>query len=147
MSRFAGHELFQYTDDAGRRHPVGSGDVNAYLRDISGEEFTAKDFRTWAGTVLAATTLAELRRSAPRAPATKRQVNRAIESVASKLGNTVAVCRKSYVHPVVLEAYLDGATIQLPRLRLSAKRSLGLTDEERAVVALLEKRIKRMKIA
>lgn len=143
-----GHELFQYLDEKGQRHAVGSADVNAYLRVISGEDFTAKDFRTWAGTVLAATTLAEIRRSAPQALATSRHVTKAIESVACRLGNTAAVCRKSYVHPVILEAYREGRTIKLRGLRLaSPERPRGLTDEERAVVALLEKHIKAVKIA
>jgi len=135
-----GHELFQYLDRSGRRRSVGSEDVNAYLREISGEDFTAKDFRTWAGTVLTATTLAEFRRNEPRAPATSRRLVKAIESVAWRLGNTKAVCRKSYIHPAILGAYLEGETIQINHLRLSSKHSRGLTPEERAVVNLLERR-------
>ena len=142
-----GHELFQYLDERGRRRVVGSGDVNAYLREISGEDFTAKDFRTWAGTVLAATTLAEFCREEPRALATSRQLAKAIESVACQLGNTKAVCRKSYVHPVVLDAYREGVTIQIDHLRLSSQRPPGLTAEERAVVNLLDGHIRRARIA
>jgi DNA topoisomerase I len=143
-----GHELFQYLDERGRRRLVGSGDVNAYLREISGEDFTAKDFRTWAGTVLAATTLAELRHKEPSAPATSRRLTKAIELVACRLGNTKAVCRKSYVHPVILDAYREGVTIQIDRLRLSSsKHPRGLTAEEWAVVNLLDRRARKAKIA
>jgi DNA topoisomerase-1 len=143
-----GHELFQYVDQRGRRRVVGSGDVNAYLREISGEDFTAKDFRTWAGTVLAATTLAEFRRREPTAPATSRRLAKAIESVACRLGNTKSVCRKSYVHPLILDGYLEGATIQIDQLRRSSSKHLpGLTAEERAVLDLLESRLSTSKIA
>jgi DNA topoisomerase-1 len=138
-----GHELFQYMDEDGRRRTVGSGDVNAYLREISGDEVTAKDFRTWAGTVLAATTLAEMQSREPDAPATNRRVAAAIESVARRLGNTTAVCRKSYVHPLVLEAYREGETVRVWRGRSSS----GLTGAEVAVVKLLEHRTRKRKAA
>jgi DNA topoisomerase I len=100
-----GQELFQYLDDAGERHSVESSDVNEYLREISQADFTAKDFRTWNGTVLAMRYLLEC--EAPNsASAGKRLVSSAIKSVAHELGNTPAVCRKAYVHPVVMNAYL-----------------------------------------
>ena len=102
-----GYELFQYVGEDGERHAIGSDDVNAYLRDISGDEFTAKDFRTWAGTVLAAQALARLQRFRSQTEA-KRNVVRAIECVAQRLGNTKAVCRKAYIHPAILAAYMDG---------------------------------------
>src|SRR5262249_33626905 len=102
-----GYELFQYVDERGARVVVDSADVNAYVRAISGEDFTAKDFRTWAGTVLAAEALARLGRSSTAAQG-KRNVVKAVETVARRLGNTVAVCRKSYIHPAILEAYLGG---------------------------------------
>jgi DNA topoisomerase I len=123
-----GQELFQYLDDNGQRHAIESADVNTYLREISGGDFTAKDFRTWNGTLLA---LRHLRR-APVTPSTtegKRQVSAAIKSVASELGNTPAVCRKAYVHPVVVNAYLDGS--------LAPEASTNVTDEEEGVKALL----------
>src|SRR5262245_37487302 len=100
-----GHELFQYLESDGQRRSIGSADVNAYLRDASGEEFTAKDFRTWAGTVLTASYL----RDAPSAEANpKRSVARAIETVAARLGNTATICRKCYVHPGIVDAHLNG---------------------------------------
>jgi DNA topoisomerase-1 len=108
-----GQELFQYLEEGRARRSVDSGDVNAYLREISGEDFTAKDFRTWAGTVLCALALAEARefRSVREA---RRNVTRAIAQVAARLGNTPAISRKCYVHPVVLDAYMDGVTIEVP---------------------------------
>ncbi|KGM32842.1 DNA topoisomerase IB [Inquilinus limosus] len=101
-----GHRLFQYVDDEGERHAVGSEEVNEYLRGISGQDFTAKDFRTWAGTLLAAEILAT--QGEPEASPTKAAVVRCIEQVAVQLGNTPAVCRACYVHPGVVAAFLDG---------------------------------------
>ena len=92
---------------------IDSADVNAYLREISGQDFTAKDFRTWAGTVLAAKALAEVAGFKSSTDA-KRKIASAIESVAKRLGNTKAVCRKCYIHPAILDAYMEGATIQTP---------------------------------
>jgi DNA topoisomerase-1 len=103
-----GERLFQYVDGDGRRRAVGSADVNAYLRDVSGRDFTAKDFRTWAGTLLA---LRHLRRAAGARSAapTKRALVAALDAVAGRLRNTRAVCRSSYVHPAVVAAYEDGS--------------------------------------
>ena len=130
-----GYELFQYLDDDGRTQTIDSADVNAYLREISGQDFTAKDFRTWAGTVLAAQALAEVERFSSNAEA-KRNVVKAIESVAKRLGNTRAVCRKCYIHPAILDAYMDGATIRSIQARArSATSSLG--PGERAVVGMI----------
>ncbi len=103
-----GHELFQYIDGEGAHHSVDSSDVNDYLREISSQDFTAKDFRTWAGTVLACVALREFEAFDSDTQA-KKNVVRAIESVAARLGNTPSVCRKCYVHPAVLESYLSGA--------------------------------------
>lgn len=103
-----GPELFQYVDDDGALHPIDSQDVNEYLKSITHQDITAKDFRTWNGTVLAAAALREALRSGPRGRS-KRVVTRCIDRVAQRLGNTKAVCRKSYVHPKVIEAYLDGS--------------------------------------
>ena len=105
-----GYELFQYVDEEGKRQTICSDDVNGYLREISGEDFTAKDFRTWAGTVLAAQALARLQRFKSQREA-KRNVLKAIECVASRLGNTKAVCRKAYIHPAIFAAYMDGRPI------------------------------------
>ncbi len=137
-----GQELFQYLGDDGTTQSIGSSDVNAYLREISGQDFTAKDFRTWAGTVLAAQALAELQVSATAAAA-RRSIVAAIESVAKRLGNTKAVCRKCYIHPAILEAYMDGATIQTLRSRARLAEGVGLGAEERAVVRLIERRLSR----
>jgi DNA topoisomerase-1 len=106
-----GQELFQYMDDAGQKHDVGSGDVNDYLRELTGRDFTAKDFRTWAGTVSAA---GELRQLGPaeRETEARKNVVAAVKATARSLGNTPAVCRKSYIHPAILEAYLDGSLIR-----------------------------------
>ncbi|HUR67924.1 MAG TPA: DNA topoisomerase IB [Candidatus Thermoplasmatota archaeon] len=132
-----GQELFQYLDDDGKVVDVGSADVNAYLREISREDFTAKDFRTWAGTVLAAIALREMLAYDSEAQA-KRQVVRAIERVAERLGNTPAVCRKCYVHPEVLGSYLDGTFAQLAAREARAQaRASGLKAEERAVLRVL----------
>jgi DNA topoisomerase-1 len=140
-----GQELFQWADHEGQVHDVNSADVNDYLRDIAGDEFTAKDFRTWAGTVLAARALQEFQSFDSQAQA-KRNVVRAIESVARRLGNTRAVCRKCYVHPAVVEAYLDGSLLRTLRGRVEAeiKGSLReLRPEEAAVLAFLQERLKR----
>jgi DNA topoisomerase-1 len=102
-----GYELFQYVDEQGERQTICSEDVNAYLREISGDDFTAKDFRTWSGTVLASQALAQLARFTSPTEA-KRNVMQAISCVAARLGNTKAVCRKAYIHPAILAAYMDG---------------------------------------
>jgi DNA topoisomerase-1 len=138
-----GQELFQYIDDDGERRTIGSADVNDYLREISGEDFTAKDFRTWSGTLLAAMALQEFQKFDSQAQARKNIV-RAIESVAEKLGNTPSVCRKCYVHPAVIESYLDGT--MLHALQQRTRQQLvedihALSAEEAAVVALLQQRL------
>jgi DNA topoisomerase-1 len=139
-----GYELFQYVDDNGRRQVIDSADVNAYLRELSGQDFTAKDFRTWAGTVLAAKALAEVAEFKSDTEA-KRKIAVAIEAVAKRLGNTKAVCRKSYIHPAILDAYMEGATIQTPMVRASrfSRSGSALSSEELAVVGLLERRLRK----
>ena len=140
-----GDELFQYVDEAGRQHTIDSADVNDYLRQVAGAEFTAKDFRTWAGTVLAARALQEIEAFDSRAQA-RRNIVRAIETVAKRLGNTTAVCRKCYVHPAVLDAYLDGSLLETLSQRVEKElvRSLRrLRPEEAAVLAFLQERLKR----
>ena len=139
-----GYELFQYLDDHGRRQTIESSDVNGYLRQVAGEDFTSKDFRTWSGTVLAAQLLRDL---APFSSETQAKGNivRAIESVARRLGNTKAVCRKCYIHPAVLEAYLDGTLPAPParRPRPAARGADSLSEGESAVLALLQRRLGR----
>ncbi len=133
-----GHELFQYVDGDGDRQSIGSADVNAYLRAVAGADFTAKDFRTWAGTVLAAEALAACETCESERQA-KRNVIHVVESVAARLGNTRAVCRRCYIHPDVIDAYFLGVTIQ-PAGRTSDRASRrGLSRVESAVVRLLQR--------
>ena len=108
LQELPGQELFTYIGDDGAARSVSSDDVNTYLRETTGEDYTAKDFRTWAGTVLAAAALRELKRFESEAEA-KRNVVQAIDRVAKRLGNTRAVARRAYVHPAVVDAYLDGS--------------------------------------
>jgi DNA topoisomerase-1 len=131
-----GQELFQYRDEDGRVVDVGSADVNGYLKDITGQDFTSKDFRTWAGTVLAASLLRQTEVASSDARA-KKNIVRAIEQVAAQLGNTRAVCRKCYVHPAVLDAYLDGSIAEAAR---AMRPTNGLTRAEAAVLGLLQRR-------
>ncbi len=138
-----GYELFQYFDENGERQDVDSGDVNEYLREITGQDFTAKDFRTWAGTVLAALTLQEFEKFDSQTQA-KKNVVEAIKSVAERLGNTPAVCRRCYIHPAVLDSYLEGAVIDTlqQRAEQELRDSLhALKPEEAAVMALLQQRL------
>jgi DNA topoisomerase-1 len=133
-----GQELFQYIDDAGDAQVVDSGDINGYLKEITGEDFTAKDFRTWSGTVLAATALREFERAVTKKES-ERNVNLAIEAVAGMLGNTRAVCRKSYVHPGIIDAYADGTMESAYSRRTKpASRTAGLRADEVAVLVLLK---------
>lgn len=147
-----GYELFQYIDGEGASHTIDSADVNDYLREITNQHVTAKDFRTWAGTVLACMMLQEFEPFDSDSQA-KKNVVRAIEAVAARLGNTPSVCRKCYVHPAVLQTYLDGAMLE------SVKRSVGreaakeiseevaeiqahvLREEESALLQLLQQRL------
>jgi DNA topoisomerase I len=122
-----GQELFRFRDPSGTLHPVESTDVNAYLREAAGADFTAKDFRTWHGTLLAALTLSEY---AARGKRTKGMVTKAVERVAARLGNTATVCRKNYIHPVLISRYLRGGSLEIPR---SAR-----VDAETALLAILK---------
>jgi len=138
-----GQDLFEYLDDDKQPHTVNSSDVNDWLREITGEDYTAKDFRTWSGTVLAAIALQEFEKFDSEAQA-KKNVVRAIESVAEKLGNTPSVCRKCYVHPAVLDSYLDGTMIEglLARAEEGLAEDLqDLQPEEAAVLAMLQQRL------
>ena len=143
-----GQELFQYRDPRGAVLDVGSTDVNAYLKDVTGEGFSSKDFRTWAGTVLAAELLREFGPVDSETGAKKNIVS-AIEQVAKQLGNTRAVCRKCYVHPAVIDAYLDGSLMKNGPARRSfsgggtAKAVGRLTGSEAALLRLLQRRLAR----
>jgi DNA topoisomerase-1 len=136
-----GPSLFQYLDARGRRRGVGSEDVNAYLRRITGRDFSAKDFRTWSGTVLAAVALEKRGAAATRTQA-KRHVVAAVEAVADRLGNTAAIARKSYVHPAVVDGYLDGSLgAGMAAPAGSDVETRRLRREERAVLAFLRARL------
>jgi DNA topoisomerase-1 len=173
MAVLPGHELFQYLDENGEPHTIESGDVNEYLGQISGEPFTAKDFRTWGGTVLAAVALHEIERSLATMEqetlgrgrkgtksgaktgaktamkigaktGAKKRLLAAVKSVAQKLGNTPSVCRKCYVHPAVLDGYLEGQRIELATPPgANDGDPAGLRTEEAAVVAFLKGRVAR----
>jgi DNA topoisomerase I len=137
-----GYDLFQYVDENGVRQTVGSEEVNAYLKEITGQDLTSKDFRTWAGTVLAAQLLREYDAFTSDTQAKKNIVS-AIEMVAKKLGNTKAVCRKCYIHPAVLDAYLDGSMLDTiaQRARKISRAVDRLTADETAVLTLLQRRL------
>ncbi len=138
-----GEELFQYVDE-GEQRTIESGDVNDYLREISGEEFSAKDFRTWGGTVLAAEALVRRGEFDTQTEA-KSNVVQAIKEVAEQLNNTPAVCRSSYVHPEVIEAYLDGSLVTIWReAEESVKEWIqGLRREEAILLVVLQNRLNK----
>lgn len=133
-----GYELFQYLDDDGQRQRVDSGDVNDYLREITGENFTAKDFRTWGGTVRAVRALLALGPADDEKQA-QRNVTAAVKRVAAELGNTPTVCRAYYIHPAVLSCYVDGSLYEhLPEVQdAEPETPYALTPEEEAVMAFL----------
>lgn len=139
-----GYELFQYVDDDGERQAVGSADVNEYLREISGADFTAKDFRTWAGTLHAVTSLLECGPCEDEEEA-KIRVVESVKRVAERLGNTPAICRQCYIHPYIIETYLKGELAEMldpSKDVLGCEEIEGLSDEESAVLALLEDSLK-----
>jgi len=139
--KLPGKGLFQYLDEHGEPQCIDSVAVNAYLREITGHTFTAKNFRTWAGTVLAASAVSDLP-ECTSATAFKRNIVRAIDSVAARLGNTRAVCRGSYIHPGVLEGYRENVTIAGAK---QGPRRAGLSAEEAAVLALLKRRARHQR--
>jgi DNA topoisomerase-1 len=137
-----GQMLFQYVDDSGAHRTVSSDDVNGYLREVTGEDYTAKDFRTWAGTLLATSALRELAQFKSDTEA-RRNILTAIDGVARKLGHTRAICRRAYVHPAVIDTYLDGSLDS----RLNTEQATGsrnLRSDEMALLALL-KRVARQR--
>ena len=138
-----GQHLFQYLDEDGNRVPVTSTDVNAYLREISGRDITAKDFRTWAGTVLAALALEEFEVFDSDAKA-KKNVRAAIEKVSARLGNTPTICRKCYIHPEILNCYMEGALVNGVKQEVETELREELASfkpEEAAVLTLLQRRL------
>jgi DNA topoisomerase I len=142
-----GQELFQYLDAQDKRQTISSDDVNAYLREITGRDITAKDFRTWAGTMLAARELRDIG-PAPSQHQAKQNILQAVDIVAERLGNTRAVCRKYYIHPALQEAYLQGLTARLPE-RAAPRRArprrapAALRRDEVAVLQLLARQEKK----
>lgn len=135
-----GQQLFQYLDADGNRQSVDSADVNEYLQKISGQDFTAKDFRTWAGTMLAAEALAGFGIDADETTARSNIVS-AIENVSKQLGNTPTICRKCYVHPAIIDAYMDGDTIATIKQRAEEHKKNSLPPLEHAVLELLIRRL------
>ncbi|MEZ0169275.1 DNA topoisomerase IB [Microvirga sp. TS319] len=139
----SGQDLFQYLDDDGEHQSVTSSDVNAYLKEITGRDITAKDFRTWAGTVLAALALSEFEQFDSEARA-KKNIRAAIEQVSARLGNTPTICRKCYVHPEVFSCYLKGELLLEIKGRVEAELREDLPSlrpEEAAVLSLLQERL------
>src|SRR5438094_5986664 len=136
-----GHELFQYIDDDGHRYTIASDDVNDYLQEITGQNFTAKDFRTWSGTVFAAKALEELGEFETQTQA-KRNVIEAVDITAQRLGNTKAICRKCYIHPQILDSYLDGSLLNdlHQQEEKITKDEENLQPEEVKVLAFLKER-------
>ena len=135
-----GYELFQYFDENGDRQTINSEDVNTYLKEITGEEFTAKDFRTWAGTVAATQALTELGASDSQTQA-KKNITQAIKQAAKQLGNRPATCRKYYVHPAIIDAYLDGSLLPIIQEQEEVETedsTYALNSQERGVLAILE---------
>ncbi|WP_423790777.1 DNA topoisomerase IB [Microvirga solisilvae] len=140
-----GQDLFQYLDDDGERQSITSSDVNDYLKQITGRDITAKDFRTWAGTVLAAMALSEFEEFDSEAKA-KKNIRAAIEEVSARLGNTPTICRKCYVHPEVFSCYLEGGLLLEIKKEIEAElreELPSLRPEEAAVLTLLQERLSR----
>jgi DNA topoisomerase-1 len=143
-----GQNVFQYLDEGGEPHRIGSEDINDYIRESTGGDFTAKDFRTWAATVLAVVELSKLDPVGSEA-AKKKNIAKAIRQVAGRLGNTPVVCRSSYVHPEVLASYLDGS-LPIEKTLLENTdddNGVGLTAAERAVLRFLRRRMKEREAA
>ncbi len=139
-----GEELFKYLDDEGKRQEVDAEDVNAYLQAVTGRDVTAKDFRTWAGTMLAAEALRKMGPAKSKREAEKNIVA-AVDMTAKRLGNTRSVCRKYYIHPALIEAYLEGSVLPpMPERNWSKRKSTGptLRQHEMDVLAFLKARLK-----
>ena len=140
-----GYEVFKYLDEAGKVRDVKSRDLNAYVKEVVGEEFTAKDFRTWAGTLIAASTLAEIG-AATGAKKAQKNVLEAVDEVAHRLGNTRDIARSSYISPRVIEHYLEGSVVAYYGERLEqiiAAEQGGLTEGERSLLDLLNRKLRR----
>lgn len=136
-----GHELFQYLDETGARCSIDSSDVNQYLREMTGQEFSAKDFRTWEGTVHTAIALRDMG-SPDSETQGKKNIVDAIKSVSNRLGNRPATCRNYYVHPAITDAYLSGTLVPaMEKAKQTPDTPEGLTNEELCVMALIENHV------
>jgi DNA topoisomerase-1 len=141
LKTMGGSKLFNYIDTENKVRPVTPRDVNDYLKSITAPEFSAKDFRTWGATLLAATELAEIGVAETKTQ-TNKNIVRAVKSVAEHLGNTPAVCRSSYIHPTVIQAYEQGITLDgfRPRRKRAIERlAPEYSIEEAALIKLLKK--------
>jgi DNA topoisomerase I len=136
-----GYELFQYVDSEGEHHTIDSADVNDYLREATGQYFTAKDFRTWTGTVMACAKLQEFDVFESESEA-KKNVVEIVKTVAARLGNTPSVCRKCYIHPLVIEAYMSGAFTKTRREQQSQESPRELQWEETVLMKLMQRVLK-----
>jgi DNA topoisomerase I len=136
-----GQALFQYVDDSGERHAVSSSDVNAYLQTITGRDYTAKDFRTWSGTLHTFQSLATLEPFENQTQA-KKNVVQAISEAARKLGNTPTICRKCYVHPLIIETYMAGKLLEA--VEESTEQATPRSQEEPARVVAIEQHVLRL---
>lgn len=142
LDELPGYEIFKYYDEDGQRVPVSSGDLNAYIREVMGEEFSAKDFRTWAGTLIASVALDELG-LADDPEAADKIVKQAVERVAQRLGNTPTIARASYIDPRVIDGYLDGRVTSYFRRQVERelKKTPDLSLEEIGLLYLLRERL------
>jgi DNA topoisomerase I len=146
LQELPGQHLFQYFDDDGKLCDVTSQDVNDYLREITGEDFTAKDFRTWAGTLLTAMALNAQEKFTSKKEATVN-IKNAIAAAAELLGNTPTICRKCYVHPAVLESYLSGHLIEGLRTKIDeAEEAHDFAEDEKAVLHFLRRRAEEISL-
>ncbi len=141
-----GHELFQYVDDEGVVCRISSEDVNDYLREVSGDDFTAKDFRTWRGSSIAVLALNQMGAAESETEA-KRNIVAAVKETAARLGNRPATCRKYYIHPAVLDAYTDGTLFETMRGARAQRGRFGLDRAEVAVLRLVALHVPSAKIA
>jgi DNA topoisomerase I len=135
-----GYQLFQYVDEDGTRHPVESGDVNDYLREISGENLSAKDFRTWGGTRTMVEVLREIGPAESETQA-KKNISEACKRVAERLGNTTNICRKYYIHPLIVDSYTDGTLFDFLAQQRPPSDDNGLDENEQVIMEMLEKQI------
>lgn len=140
MRDLPGQELFQYIDEDGKRHTVGSGDVNDYLQQLTGEDFTAKDFRTWAGTMMASLALLECKQYSCNSEA-KKNIDQVIRAVAKELGNTARICKNCYVHPIVIESYLNEEKWSAWQKSILKKANSEDAITEEVVLELLEREL------